>query len=164
MDSRLGVRGLVTVISICSDGANADVPVMAPPAVVGIPPMVIPTAISLCPGLVRSFGINSFTFPQAMTLKKAFLKFSDRKAYKIGLTQEFMYARTCAIIWITRCKLSMSHQLNALSKRTTWIGHQQPAKTRTTTTTNRVTRFCHDHSKFFKRSLEGSRRRKLKMM
>lgn len=78
LDSLLGVRGtfLMVDISICS-GATATDAVMA--AVVGIPPTVIPPPISLCPGLVLS-GINSLTFPQAMTLKKAFLKFSDRKA------------------------------------------------------------------------------------
>lgn len=88
LESRLGVSGCFIVdISICSGAIDTAAVIAAP--VVGIPPTVIPPPISLCPGLVRS-GIKSLTFPHAMTLKKAFLKFSDRKAYKIGLTQEFM--------------------------------------------------------------------------
>lgn len=35
-----------------------------------------------------------------LTFLKAFRKFSDKKAYKTGLTHEFVYANICATICI----------------------------------------------------------------
>lgn len=55
-----------------------------------------------------------------LTFLKAFRKFSDKKAYKTGLTHEFVYANICATICIVTVTWELPYKSNDLSTKIIW--------------------------------------------